>query len=59
MGQLFLGKEITINTRCLESGQPIRVRMKGWDVAEVSPDEAVGYTGTPLDQWGKPTWAFT
>jgi hypothetical protein len=59
VSQLFPGKEITLDTRCLQSGDPIHVRMRGWDVLEVRPKEVVGYVNTPMDKWGEPSWAYT
>ena len=59
MSHLFPGKEITIDSRCLHSGDRVRVRMRGSDVLEVSPNEAIGYSCTSLDLWGQPSWAYT
>ena len=59
MSQLFPGKKITIETRCIQSGQPIRVAMRDSDVLEVNPEAAVGHANVPMDKWGDPSWAFT
>ena len=59
MSQLFPGKEVTIDARCLESGDPIRVRMRDSDVLEVSPETAMAHANVILEQWGQPSWAFT
>jgi len=59
VSHLFPGKEITIDSRCLQSGARIRVRMRDSDVLEISPNEAIGYSSTSMDQWGQPSWAFT
>ena len=59
MSQLFPGKEITLDTRCLQSSEPIRVRMQGSEVLEVTPEEAVGHANTLMEQWGEPSWAYT
>lgn len=59
MSQLFPGKEVTIDSRCVESGDSIRVRMRDSDVVEVTPDTAVAHANVTMDKWGQPTWAFT
>ena len=40
---LFPGKEVRIDTRCLDCGQPILVRMRDEDILEVSPPTTVGH----------------
>ncbi len=56
MSQLFPGQEVTIDSRCVQSDDPIRVRMRDSDVLDVS---AVAHANVPLEQWGQPSWAFT
>ena len=45
---LFPGTEIRIDTRCLDCGQPILVRMRDEDILEVSPTTTVGHMNIPL-----------
>ena len=59
MSQLFSGKEVTIDSRCVRSGDPVRVRMRDSEVLEISPETAVAHANATMDQWGKPSWAFT
>jgi hypothetical protein len=59
VSQLFPGKEVRIDARCVQTGDPITVRMKDGDVLEVSPDTAVGHANLPLAEWGQPSWAYT
>jgi len=59
VSQLFPGKEVAIDARCVQSGDPIRIRMRDSDVLEVSPESAVGHANVTLDKWGQPSWAFT
>ena len=59
MSQLFPGKEVTIDSRCVESGDHIRIRMRDSDVLEVTPETAVAHANVMMDKWGQPSWAFT
>jgi len=45
---LFPGTEIRIDTRCLDCGQPIVVRMRDEDILEVNPTTTVGHMNIPL-----------
>jgi len=45
---LFPGSEIRIDTRCLDCGQPIVVRMRDGDILEVNPTTTVGHMNIPL-----------
>jgi hypothetical protein len=55
---LFPGKEIQIDSRCLDSGDPIRVRMRDGGILEISPSTAVGHANVPLPKWAEHSWAF-
>ena len=59
MSQLFPNKDVTIESNCLQSGEPIRVRMRGVQLLDVTPEAAVGHANQPMDQFGSPSWAFT
>ncbi len=45
---LFPGTEIRIDTRCLDCGQPIVVRMRDDDILEVNPTTTVGHMNIPF-----------
>jgi hypothetical protein len=45
---LFPGKEIRIDTRCLDCGEPIVVRMRDGEVLEVNPSTTVGHMNVPF-----------
>jgi len=57
---LFPGTEIRIDTRCLDCGEPILVRMRGEDILEVNPTTIVGHMNTPLAKalTGEVTWGM-
>ena len=48
MRWLYPGLEIRIDTRCLDCGQPIRVRMRDEDIAEINPPTGVGHMNIPF-----------
>jgi hypothetical protein len=57
---LFPGSEIRIDIRCLDCGQPIRIRMRDEDILEVDPPTTVGHMNIPFAKaltgevhWGK------
>jgi len=57
---LFPGVEVRIDTRCLDCGQPILIRMRDEKIVEVSPPTVVGHMNIPLAKaltqgvsWGK------
>ncbi|MHB8111725.1 MAG: organomercurial lyase [Syntrophorhabdaceae bacterium] len=45
---LFPGKEVRIETRCLDCGQPIVIRMHDEDILEVNPPTVVGHMNIPF-----------
>jgi hypothetical protein len=47
---LFPGTEIRIDTRCLDCGEPILVRMRDEDILEVSPATVVGHMNIPFSR---------
>jgi hypothetical protein len=57
---LYPGTEIRIDTRCLDCGQPISVRLRGEDILEANPTTTVGHMNIPFAKsltgevsWGK------
>ena len=55
---LFPGKEIRIDTRCMDCGEPIVVRMLDEQILEVDPQTAVGYMMSPFTKWREGSKAF-
>lgn len=55
---LFPDTEIHIETRCLDCGEPIIVRMRNEDILEVNPATTVGHMNIPLAKAlaGEVTW---
>ena len=58
MGWLFPGKEVLIESRCLDCGDPIRVRVRDGDLLEATPDTLVGYIELPIRRWGEVSNAY-
>ena len=57
---LFPGTEVRIDTRCLDCGQPILVRMRDEDILEVSPPTTVGHINIPFAKalTGEVSWGM-
>jgi hypothetical protein len=45
---LFSNTEVRIDTRCLDCGDPILVRMRGEEILEVNPAMVVGHMNIPF-----------
>jgi len=45
---LFPDQEVVVDTRCLDCGDSIRVRMRDNELLEISPESAVGYMPSPF-----------
>lgn len=58
MRWLFPGQEIQIESRCLDCGEPIIIRMKDDILIDVDPPSAVGYSMSPFAQWRAGSNAF-
>ncbi len=58
MRWLFPGKEIRIDTRCLDCGQPIRIRMRDGEILEIDPPSVVGHANIGFARVlkGEATW---
>ena len=48
MRWLFPGQEIAVETRCLDCGDPIRLRMRDEEILEIDPESMVGYMPSPF-----------
>ena len=60
---LFPKTEVRIDTRCLDCGEPIVIRMRGKEILEVDQVTTVGHVNIPFAKaltgevtWGKSTW---
>jgi hypothetical protein len=51
------GKEILIETPCLDCGESVTIRMRDDDI-QVDPSTAVGYQLSPFAQWREGSGAF-
>lgn len=45
---LFPDREVTVQSRCLDCGEPIRIRTCNDNVLEVDPETMVGYQPSPF-----------
>ncbi|HJV36250.1 organomercurial lyase [Geomonas sp.] len=45
---LFAGKEVRIDTNCLDCGEPITLRMRDEKILEVNPPTVVGHMNMPF-----------
>ena len=45
---LFPGKEVRVDTRCLDCGEPITFRMRDEAILEVDPPLTVGHMNKPF-----------
>jgi hypothetical protein len=55
---LFPGTEIRIDTRCLDCGEPMLVRMRDEEILEATPPSIVGHMNVPVSKWGETSWGF-
>ncbi len=58
MRWLFPGSEIRIDTRCLDCGEPILVRMRDEEILEANPPTIVGHMNVPVSKGGETSQAF-
>ncbi len=60
MRWLFPGTEIRIDTRCLDCGEPIFMRMRDEEILEIEPATTVGHMNMPLAKVlkGELTWGM-
>ena len=45
---LFPGTEIRIDTRCLDCGEPILIRLRDEEILEVNPTTVIGHMNIPF-----------
>jgi hypothetical protein len=45
---LFPGREVVVESRCLDCGDAIRLRMRDEEILEIDPQTAVGYMPSPF-----------
>ncbi len=45
---LYPGTEIRIDSRCLDCGEPILIRMRDEEILEVDPPTVVGHMNVPF-----------
>ena len=50
MRWLFPGTEVRLDSRCLDCGDPIVVRMRDEEILEVDPPTTVGHMNVPLSK---------
>ncbi len=55
---LFPGKEIRIESKCLDCGAPIVIRMKDERLLEIDPPSAVAYMMSPFGKWREGSASF-
>jgi len=57
---LFPGSEVRIDTRCLDCGEPILIRMQDEEILEVNPPTTIGHMNKPLAKvlTGEITWGM-
>jgi hypothetical protein len=55
---LMPGKEIRLDTTCLDCGEPIRIRMRDDQILELDPAEAVCYQMSPYAKWRSGSGSF-
>jgi hypothetical protein len=53
---LFPGTELRIDTRCLDCGEPIMIRMRDEEILEVNPSTVVAHMNVPISEWGETSW---
>ena len=58
MRWLFPGKEIRVDTRCLDCAEPIVVRMRDEEILEANPGTVVGHMNVPVAKWEATSWGF-
>ena len=60
MRWLFPGTEVRLDSRCLDCGDPIVVRMRDEEILEVDPPTTVGHMNVPLSKvlTGEATFGF-
>ncbi|MCZ6658727.1 MAG: organomercurial lyase [Gammaproteobacteria bacterium] len=55
---LFPGKEVRIDIRCLDCGEPMLLRFSDEELLEKQPSTMVAHFNVPLTKWGEVTSSF-
>jgi hypothetical protein len=55
---LFPGREVVVDTRCLDCGDSIRVRTRDEQILAIEPESAVGYMPSPFTRSRAGSGAF-
>ena len=55
---LFPGQEIVVDSRCLDCGESVNVRLRDDELIEISPESAVGYMPSPFSRSRAGSGAF-
>jgi hypothetical protein len=55
---LFPGREISVESRCLDCGKSVRVRMRDDEILAIEPEAAVGYMPSPFSRSRAGSGAF-
>lgn len=55
---LFPGKEVVVESRCLDCGESVRVRMRDEEILDLDPESAVGYMPSPFSRSRAGSGAF-
>ena len=58
MRWLFPGREIRIDTPCLDCGETIAIRMRDEHILDVDPPTAVAFMMSPFTPWREGSKAF-
>ncbi len=58
MRWLFPGKEVRIDSRCLDCGEPLQIRMRDEAILDVQPPTIVGHMNVALTRRGEVSDAF-
>lgn len=55
---LFPGREVEVDSTCLDCGKLVRVRMRDETLLEMTPESAVGYMPSPFSRSRAGSGAF-
>jgi hypothetical protein len=55
---LFPGQEIVVDSRCLDCGESVSVRLRDDELIDVTPESAVGYMPSPFSRSRAGSGAF-
>jgi len=55
---LFPGQEVVVESRCLDCGELVRVRMRDEEILDIDPESAVGYMPSPFSRSRAGSGAF-